>query len=320
MKNTKSMIKVRVIIWFLFICLFMTGCSKKNENGQQNAQLQALKEKQTQEKESKKLKAIEADIEAVFEVLGGPSVKMEESKSEKDSEKQSQQTTGEQQKTEQQQSGQQQGGQQQGGQQQGGQQQGTQQQGTKQEQQGGQQQGTQQAPDKWSEVDKLIQKLHYKWNDFIPDLSKKGADIKLIDNFDNALNQLTTTISSKDKEKVLTSANTLYSHIPDLYSLYRIKLSPEAKRMVYYTRSIILESAKDNWPQVVKDNETIEKSWSLFRNTLESKQKETGDKLNFSIYELKKVSVEKNKQLTDIKGKIVLDNIKELQKTIEEKK
>ncbi len=311
MINTKSMIRVNVI-WFLFFCLFITGCAKKEE--QKGAQLQALKQNQAQEKESEKLKDIEADLEAVFEALGGPSVKMDKSGSEKGSEKQDQQTTGEQEKTDRQQGGGQKTGEQQSDKGQGEQTQTSKDQGTQKDQQ------KTQVPDKWSKAEELIQKLHYKWNDFSPDLSKKGADIKLIDNFDSALNQLTTTVSSKDTQKVLTSANTLYSKLPDLYSLYRSKVSPEAKRMVCYTRSIILEAAKDNWKQVVKDNEAIEKSWSLFRNTLESKQKEPSDKLNFSIYELKKVSAEKNKQLTDIKGKIVLDNIKDLQKSIEEKK
>lgn len=322
MKNTKPMINVNFIIWLMLAFLFITGCGKNSGNEQEDAKFQALKQTQKQEKESEKLKAIEADIEAVFEVLGGPSIKTEESSSEKEN----QQADGNQEKTKQQQDDQQKTGQQKSDQQQGGKQEGGQQQGTKDKQQGDQkkeqqdsQKQAQQAPDKWSEADKLIRKLHYKWNDFIPDISKKNADIKLIDNFDNALNKLTTTMLSKDMEKVLTSANTLYSRIPDLYSLYRIKLSPEAKRMIYYTRNIILETRKDNWEQALKDIDAIEKSWSLFRNTLESEQKETGDKLNFSIYELKKVTDEKNKQLTDIKGKIVLKNIKDLQKSIEKK-
>ena len=336
MKNIKLIIKLYCITWFLLAFLFITGCGKNSGNEQEDAKFQALKQTQKQEKESEKLKAIEDDIEALFEVLGGPSIKTAESGSEKNNEKQNQQATGDQDKSKQpdegQKSNQQQSDQEQGtkdGQQDG------QQQGTKDEQQGEQKkeeqdsqqhaqkaqqaQQSQQAPDKWSKADKLIQELHYKWNDLIPDLSKKNADIKLIDNFDNALNKLTTIMTTKDMEKVLTSANTLYSHIPDLFSLYRIKLSPEAKRMIYYTRNIILEATKNNWEQASKDIDAIEKSWSLFRNTLESEQKETGDKLNFSIYELKKVTVEKNKQLTDIKGKIVLSNIKDLQKSIEEK-
>lgn len=320
MIKTKSMIRVTIII-FLYFCLFITGCAKNEEP--QDAQLQALKQNQEQEKESEKLKEIEADLEAVFEALGGPSVKMDKSGSEKDSKEKGQETTAEQEKSGQQQSGGQKGGEQQSGkeeeQPQNKEQQGEQQQ-TSEDQETQKDQQKQQAPDKWSYVEELIRKLHYKWNDLSPDLSKKGADIKLIDNFDNALNQLTTTVSSKDTQKVLASANTLYSKLPDLYSLYRTRISPEAKRMVYYTRNIILEAAKDNWDQVIKDNEAIEKSWSLFRNTLENEQKKPGDKLNFSIYELKKVTNEKNKQLADIKGKIVLDNIKDLQKSIEEKK
>jgi hypothetical protein len=97
-------------------------------------------------------------------------------------------------------------------------------------------------------------------------------------------------------------------------------MSPEVKRMVYYTRNIILEADKEGWEQVGKDNEALEKSWSLFRNTLEKEQKKTGDKLDFSIYELKKVVAEKNRQLSGIKGRIVLNNIKELQKSLEEEK
>jgi len=309
--KTKPVIRVSIIL-LLFFCLFTAGCAKKEEP--QDAQLQALKQNQEQEKESEKLKDIEADLEAVFEALGGPSVKTDKSGSEKDSKKDDQQTNEESEKTEKQQGGGQKTGEQQSDKDQEEQQQ------TSKEQQIQKDQQKPQTPDKWSKVEDLIRKLHYKWNDLSPDLSKKGADIKLIDNFDNALNQLTTTVSSKDVQKVLESANTLYSKLPDIYSLYRAKISPEVKRMVYYTRNIILEAAKDNWEQVIKDNEAIEKSWSLFRNTLENKQKEPGDKLNFSIYELKKVSAEKNKQLTDIKGKIVLDNIRDLQKAIEEKK
>jgi hypothetical protein len=154
----------------------------------------------------------------------------------------------------------------------------------------------------------------------MPEIAKKGADMKLVDNFDNALNKLTTTVATKDTEKTLAAANALYSYIPDIYSLFKTKMSPEVKRMVYYTRNIIFETAKDNWNQVKKDGETLDKSWSLFRNTLEKEQQKIGDKLNFSIYELNKVVSEKNKHLADIKGRIVLSNIKELQKSFEEEK
>ena len=154
----------------------------------------------------------------------------------------------------------------------------------------------------------------------MPEIAKKGADMKLVNNFADALNSLTKTALSKDAEKTLMSANALYSYIPDIYSLFKVKMSPEVKRMIYYTRNIILEALKDNWDQVKKDNASLAKSWSFFKNTLEKEQQQTGAKLDFSIYELGKVSEEKDKPLTDIKGRIVLSNIQEMEKSFEEKK
>ncbi|MEN6314337.1 MAG: hypothetical protein ABFD25_08845 [Clostridiaceae bacterium] len=339
--------KIALLSSILVIVFFTAGCGKSGQ--QNNAQLQSAQQQQTHEKEPEKLKSIEKNLETLFETLGGPSVKMEEeggkggntgqqSTKQQGTQQGSQQSTkqqstqqGSQQSTKQQgtqqgsqqntkQQGTQQGSQQ--GSQQGTKQQSTQQQGTKQKgpQQGTMQQGTkQQDMGRWPEIESLVSNLHYQWNDFMPEIAKKGADMKIVDNFDNALNTLTTTVASKNTKKALAAANSLYSHIPDLYSLYRLKMSPEVKRMVYYGRSIILEAQNDNWEQVIKDNKALEKSWSLFRNTLEKEQQQIGDKLNFSIYELDKVSSDKNKQLSDIKGRIVLSNIKELQKSFEEK-
>lgn len=314
--------KTALLSGMLVIVLFTAGCGKSGQHN--NAQQQSAQQQQTYEKEPEKLKNIEKNLETLFEALGGPSLNTEEEGGEKGGNKSQQETRQESgQQGTQQQSTQQQGTQQQATQQQGTQQQATQQQATQQQgtqQQGTQQQGTQQQDvGRWPEIESLVSNLHYQWNDFMPEIAKKGADMKLVDSFDNALNILTTTVASKNTKKALTAANALYSHIPDLYSLYRLKISPEAKRMVYYGRSIVLEAQEDNWEQAAKDNEALEKSWSLFRNTLEKEQQQIGDKLNFSIYELNKVSSEKNRQLSDIKGRIVLSNIKELQKSFEEK-
>ena len=309
------------LVVILTALIITPGCRKSSQ--QQNTQLQSAKEKTTEEQEPEKLKTIETSIESLFETLGGPSVKIETSgkggaSSQQGSQQQSTQQGSQQQST-------QQGSQQQSTQQ------GTQQQGTKQSAQkktgsspspakkSGQQKPAN-PPEKWAEIDKLINNLHYQWNDFMPEIAKKGADMKFIDSFDTALNNLTTTVAAKDKEKVMTSANELYKSVPDLYSIYRTKMSPEVKRLIYYTRNIILESARDNWTQVKKDNDSIEKSWSLFRNTLAKDQQQIADKLNFSIYELKKVTGDKSKQLSGLKGKIVLNNIKELEQSFEKKK
>ena len=50
----------------------------------------------------------------------------------------------------------------------------------------------------------------------------------------------------------------------------------------------MLESKKTTGSRWSRDTGSLEKTWTLFRNTVEDEQKKTGDKLNFSIYELKK--------------------------------
>jgi hypothetical protein len=299
----------------------MSGCSGGSGGQQQNAQLQAAQKKISEEKESEKLKKLEEDIESLFETLGGPALKTKTGGGQEGKQGEESNQAGGQQEEKPQEDKQKEDGQKEGGQQEE-----KQQEGQKEGNNEGKQQQVEQKSDikkdsdAWKKVDKTISSLHYQWNDLMPEITKKGADMKLVDAFDNSLNSLTTESESRDRSKVLTSANRLYSHIPDLFSLYRLKMSPELKRMVYYTRNMMLESEKDNWEQVGKDKESLEKSWSLLRNTLEDEQKKTGDKLDFSIYELKKVVSENNKQLAFIKGRIVLNNINELLDTFKESK
>ncbi len=314
MISNKSVAGILLVSMAFSMPAVMSGCSGGSSR-QQGTQLQAAQKKMEEEKESEKLRKLEEKIESIFETLGSPALKAEAGENqaghqqdEKEQEKSKQEDSQNQDKQE--------GGQQKSGQQEG-QKPGDQESKNKQD---GKMGGGNKDDDTWQKVDKTINSLHYQWNDLMPEITKKGADMKLVDAFANSLNSLTTEAESRDKARVMSSANRLYSHIPDLLSLYRLKMSPELKRMIYYTRNIVLESEKENWEQVVKDKESLEKSWSLLRNTLEDNQKKIGDKLDFSIYELKKVVSEKNMQLAVIKGRIVLNNIKELSDSYKESK
>ncbi len=299
----------------------VSGCSG-GSGRQQGEQLKAAQEKMTEEKESEKLKKLEAKIESLFETLGGPAMKTEtgEKQEDRQHEEHGKQSHGQGDSRQESENKQQESGQKEDGKQENEQQKNGKESGRKGSQDhGGQKEDKQKEEDKWKEVDKIINDLHYLWNDLMPEITKKGADMKLSDAFAGSLNSLTTKAGSRDRDKVMAAANRLYSHIPDLFSLYRLKMSPELKRMVYYTRNIVLGSEKDAWEQTGKDMESLEKSWSLLRNTLEEEQKKIGDKLDLSIYELKKVVSEKNGQLAVIKGRIVLNNISGLAESYEKK-
>lgn len=273
---------LRIIIFCLLIpLLLVNGCS-----GKENA-----KEEQF-EKIPPPLEEIETSIEKIFNLLGGPS-KMEDIK-DPDENQQKQAASGENnQNTDE-----------------------SQDQGKNESQNNQNQKAGNEEPQKtdtWTLISKEIKTIHTQWNDYMPELVKKNSDKKMIDDFSKALNDLTEISSNKNRLDTLIASNILYSNIPLFYSQYKTKLSPEVKRIIYFTRNSVLNSQADRWTDAESDINNLKSSWEMFKNTLTEEQKDDSNKINLSIYELEKVIQEHNPELADLKGRITLQNIKEIE-------
>lgn len=281
----------------MIILLILPGC----------AMLGKITGKQTQQEEKaekipKQLEDIEASIEKIFTAVKGPTVNAEEEEKSQQGQDSSQALANQDNKD----STQSQDSQ--------GSQDSQADKGSSSDQEGNK--GSEASADPWQPVSKEITSLHFMWNEYMPEANKKGAKKETLEGFSDALNNLTQVTESKDKIKVMLAANNLYKNIPDLYSLYKTKISPEIKRMIYDARSSMLNSLTGDWPKAASDIEELKSSWALFKNTLEKEQQEDAAKLDLSILELEKVVKEKNQPLVDIKGKITLSNIAALEKSI----
>jgi hypothetical protein len=296
------------LINMLVTALTVSACGKSEQK--QSPQQMSAQQQQQSEKEPQKLKDIEAKIEEMVKSLDGPSINLKEQKEKESSSSQSSQSSSSQEKT-QSQSGQQSQGQSSNQQGQG--------QGSQQNQpaQKSQQSQQSQPEEPWKTIGQIIANLHYQWNDYLPDAVKKGASLKITENFSNALNNLTVTAQSKDNAKALKAANNLYQYVPDLYSLYRTKMSSEIKKMAYFVRNIVIDASTDDWTQANTDSASLDASWSIAKNSLGKEQLNDMSKLDFSISELKKVAKAKDKQLTDIKGRVAMTNIEAIEKSYE---
>ncbi|MGI6778341.1 MAG: hypothetical protein ACOX7R_10125 [Acetivibrionales bacterium] len=305
-------IKLAGVILILSFILF-TSC---NQNGEEKKtpQPQSLEEQQQADKIPGQLKEIEAAIEKIIKSLDGPAIAIEEgndgeqskTQGEGKKEQDKQNEEGGQKKEEEENLKGKEG----------------EQSGQKQNGESGQNKQAEQKPeqkDPWQEITPAINDLHYKWNNYMPMAMKTGANRDLIDNFSDALNNLTATLSEKNRTNTLMASSNLYSYIPDLYALYKSKTSPEIKRVRYFTRNAILNAMESNWEEAANDINSLKSSWSLFKNTVPENQQENASKLDFSIYELEKVITERSQQLTDIKGRVVMSNIEALEKVMEEK-
>ncbi len=307
----------KIILLVLTASLMMlSGCNRNNQNPEPQAQ--QMKTNEESDKVPKDLENIENSIEKIIKTLNGPSVSLKDEKKQDEDTAQESGTPnegdGEESKKQDEQNSEK------------GKEGQEEKQGSEGQKDtgGGNNQPTQKAPptpkDPWQEISPTINNLHYQWNGYLPSATKKNASRELIDNFDNALNTLTSTILTKDKNNTLLAANNLYSYVPDFYMLYKTETSPEIKRIRYFARNAVLNATISNWDQAVKDVGNLKSTWAIYKNTIDPKNQEISTKLDYSIYELEKVVNEKNLSLTDIKGRIAMSNMGSLEKAAKENK
>ncbi|HEX3028882.1 MAG TPA: hypothetical protein VHT34_06180 [Clostridia bacterium] len=311
----------------LSISLSLTACGKSK-----SPQPQAIQGTQQGEKVPEQLTSIENSIEKIIKTLKGPAVSQEgEQEQDKSNKKSSQDTQGSE-KESTKQSTDKQGSDKQSSDKQSSDKSsdekgGSDKQSSKDEEKKskGQENQGQEKPenkqsekpeDPWETIAPLINSMHYQWNSLMPMAAKKGADKTLIDSFSNGLNSLTNTIIGKNSTNTLMAASMLYSNIPDFYSLYRTSVSPEIKRIRYYTRNAMLNGYTSNWTQAGSDMNNLKAIWPLFKNTSTKETQDSYNKLDFSIYELDKAILEKNQPITDIKGRVAMSNIEALEKSM----
>ena len=318
--DTMKITRVKICKFLVLIIIFSSllyGCNRNSNNQQpQNQQLQTQNEG---DKVPDQLKSIESSIEKIINALNGPAIEIEEEKdkfstqndqNEKD-ETQNQGKDSENSKDtpkngkDQQQEGKE------------GEDQGDMQKSGEQAQKPGPEQAQKQQ-DPWQKIDPIINSLHYQWNSYKPMAVKMNAGKDLTEGFSTALNSLTNTIIGKNKTNTLMAASYLYTYIPDFFMLYKTPNSPEIKRIRHYTRNAMLNGITGNWTQAEGDLTNLKSTWSIYKNILGRDQKESSNKLEYSIDELEKVIKERNQPLTDIKGRVALANIQALEKETEE--
>ncbi len=316
MKVKKMCINI-LSIFLASVFTLLTACSSNQSSGSSSGASQSDPE---EEKAISSLTGLENNIEITIKALGGPATQQETQQNSSSLQSSSSDDSQGSQSSQQGQKSQGSQSSQQGQQSQGSQssQQGQQSQGGQSSQQGQQSKASstnQQNP--MDKVSKIVDQMHYQWNDLMPEAIKKGAKKELIDNIDNAINKLSVTATSKNKMNALLAANQLYEYIPDLYTLIKPKPSPEIKRVLYYSRNVIINSSVANWTQADSDIKSLKSTWDLYKNGLSKDQKDVANKLELSIDELEKVVKGRNQSLVNIKGKVEFSNIMALEKATE---
>lgn len=307
--------KYLVLILIILIPLVFTGCpdQKEDKNQKQSEKPQA----EEQKKNPEKLKKLQDDIEAMISMLSGiPVIELKKQEQEQGKEQQSQ-----------------------GGQGQGGQSEDSEQGGGQQSQQGGQssqqgqgsgQQSSQQnksqiksllqkeMPVNWEQAMKDVQKIHIEWNDYVSEAAKNGVSKSNIDNFENTLNKFTNLILNKKKDEASIYANSLLFSLINFWSYYKLDYPIDVLRLKCLIRNVILYSAVSKWDKVMENFNLSKALIQTLRAASEKEQQEKVNKVDFAIMDLEKAVKINDYPLIRLKGKLVIDNLSDMEKKKEE--
>lgn len=315
MKQKLNLSKISLIVVTIYI-LLLCACNQNKETPEPQAK--QVKDTEESDKVPKDLENIESSIEKIIKALEGPAVSMKDEKEEDQQNQDKSSSESEGQESEEKENNEENKEDEGDKKENSDDQNSDEQKSSEDSANKSEPQKTATPKDPWQEISSTINKLHYQWNSYIPSATKKNATRGLIDNFDNSLNNLTSTIVTKDKNNTLLAANNLYLFIPDFYMLYKTPTSPEIKRIRYYIRNIVLNAAILNWEQAGKDIVSLKATWAIYKNTIDPKNQDLASKLDYSIYELEKVVNENNIYLTDIKGRIAISNTEGVEKAAKE--
>lgn len=296
-----SMWKILIFILIISLTPFIYGCSKQSQ-----------KPGQSSEQPPKSLTELETNIDLIIDSMDKEwKVKQDQGSGQGASMRESTDVSS-------------QGGQQSSGQ--GGQQgspgQGSQQGGQAGSSQGGQQtsqqssgQGGQQTQNPWEQADKTVKNIHMQWNEFQPEAVKSGVTQDSITIFSTILNNLTNDITNKNLIDTLNDANGLYKFIPEFLSHYKDK-SIDVKRLKYFTRDAMYKVRLEKWDLAEASVNQAKLLLPNIRANAKDENKSKYQSLEYSVYDLEKVVKEKQRNLVQLKGNIILENIKAIEKII----
>lgn len=168
----------------------------------------------------------------------------------------------------------------------------------------------------WQKIDKKIEDIHKKWNEYELEGLKKGITTERTDKFEESINALTKSIESRNIKEIYDYGSQSMLALGPIFELYKDEIAGEINRIKYATYQSYLNAIEE------KDNEALDilKNSEEEINKIRLKiEKDTSkikvlDKVNMSIVDMRKSLKEKSIKLYRIKKDVIIKNLEELGK------
>ena len=173
----------------------------------------------------------------------------------------------------------------------------------------------------WQGVKKRIESTHTQSNNYKIKAVEEKADIKIIQRFEENLNNTTIFVENKDLLNSFISNNEMYKDGSYFISLYK-DYESKVKMLKYDVNRILIYGMKSEWDKAVEGISNLESQYSEMLKTFnkekkeeekpsqdDKKKKKALEKLSLSIDSLKQSLQKKDIKLLEIKRTIVITDL-----------
>ena len=168
--------------------------------------------------------------------------------------------------------------------------------------------------ERWDSAEKDLKSIHESWNDYESTAVKDGAGREKIEQMENTLNNLTSFIEMKNKDKALMEANSVILSLSDFLDLYKGNVDGILRKSEYMVRQSYMVAKEGDWEGAEEKTKQRENYITTLRQRADIKedQKPLLEKLILSIEDLEKAIGEEKIKLLEIKRDIAIKNIESL--------
>jgi hypothetical protein len=165
------------------------------------------------------------------------------------------------------------------------------------------------------QLKKDVLELHSLWNAFEAKAVSQLVMQTSIADFEDALNNLTKSIDSKNVFQSLLDVTQLYKFLPDFYMTYTPDYPPEIDKIRFAAKKIQLLGEKKNYPAAKEAADYLSGIWMLTRPKLNKDSKDMINQIEFALSGLTKAIELKDDTIMQAKTEVILKVADELEKT-----
>ncbi|WP_353092879.1 hypothetical protein [Tissierella praeacuta] len=170
--------------------------------------------------------------------------------------------------------------------------------------------------DKWEKINKKLEDIHDKWNNYESEGMKKGMTSDMSSRFKDSLNALTKAVEGKKIIEIYDYASQSMLNLSPMFGLYKDEIWGEINKLKYATYQFYINALKKENFNSIDLLKNYEENISKIRLKLEKNDSKIKvlDKVSLSIEDINKLSRESSIKLIRIKKDIIIKNLEELGK------